>query len=137
MKNCRKCREDKPFESFPPRKSSKDGKHSYCRSCLSGMMKEAYHKNPKRKNDRNESLRIEIRKEVETIKAKAGCKCCPEREPACLDFHHLNSEEKEDTIANLVCKRSRTRLFEEIQKCVVVCSNCHRKIHAGIINIAT
>ena len=51
-----------------------------------------------------------------------------------LDFHHKNPSEKEFTIGQHRNK-SKEKLLEEIEKCVCLCSNCHRKVHAGIINL--
>ena len=47
-----------------------------------------------------------------------------------LDFHHLNPSEKETTIARMTSNRYRiNRVLDEIQKCIVLCSNCHREFH--------
>lgn len=49
-----------------------------------------------------------------------------------LEFHHLNPEEKDFTISG------GTKCFEslkpELDKFMVVCSNCHKEIHAGLID---
>lgn len=50
-----------------------------------------------------------------------------------LDFHHINPNEKDFTIGNRNFKLKEC--VEEIKKCVLLCSNCHREIHAGIWNI--
>ena len=59
---------------------------------------------------------------------------CNETEPVCLDFHHIDPNEKDFTISQ---HRSlgKEKLLAEIKKCVCLCSNCHRKVHAGIINL--
>lgn len=59
---------------------------------------------------------------------------CDETEPVCLDFHHIDPNEKDFTISKHRGK-SKENLLKEIKKCVCVCANCHRKIHAGIINL--
>ena len=75
------------------------------------------------------------KKKLDEFKALKGCLICGENEPACLVFHHTNGEDKDMGISKL---QSMNYLFEsermqkEIAKCVVVCANCHRKIHAGI-----
>ena len=51
-----------------------------------------------------------------------------------LPYVPLLINEKEFTIGKHQ-GRSREWLLEEIKKCVCLCSNCHRKIHAGIINL--
>ncbi len=65
---------------------------------------------------------------------KNGCNQCGEKESCCLDAHHLDSESKDFTIAKAgSMKISIPRLRSELAKCVCLCSNCHRKVHAGII----
>lgn len=62
------------------------------------------------------------------------CQKCVENDPICLDFHHIDPSQKEGTISRMVNEfRSKESIMEEIKKCVLVCSNCHRKIHAGKI----
>lgn len=50
-----------------------------------------------------------------------------------LEFHHINPEEKDFTISGGT--KSFNTLKLEVDKCVLVCSNCHREIHAGLIQI--
>jgi predicted HNH restriction endonuclease len=47
-----------------------------------------------------------------------------------FDFHHLDPLEKDFTISNHMT--SWDRIKKEIDKCVLVCSNCHREIHDGM-----
>lgn len=47
------------------------------------------------------------------------------------DFHHLDPAEKEVRIAYQV--QSWATIVREAKKCVMLCSHCHRKVHAGII----
>ena len=55
---------------------------------------------------------------------------CGEDHIACLDFHHQNPEEKEHNIAwMLAFGFSKEAILAEIDKCIVLCSNCHRKEH--------
>ena len=62
-----------------------------------------------------------------------GCKLCGEREKCCLDAHHIGA--KKADISRLVRKGNVDRLHEELQHCICVCANCHRKIHAGKIDL--
>ena len=58
-----------------------------------------------------------------------GC-ACGEKNPNCLDFHHNEPDKKNFTICQAFNKMvSEKRLLEELQKCSVICSNCHRKHH--------
>ena len=91
------------------------------------------------KSKRKEDIRLnglkrhkEIRKWMAEYKSQLKCQLCPENSPFCMDFHHINPEEKEITIARAIQIRwSKTRILKEINKCIVLCANCHRKLHAG------
>lgn len=53
-----------------------------------------------------------------------------------LEFHHLNPNEKDFGISNKGYTRSFEKVKEELDKCILVCSNCHKEIHAGLINVS-
>jgi len=71
----------------------------------------------------------DIKKLVDELKSMFGCAKCPERDPDCLEFHHLN--EKRLTVAAM-CNRNMniSEIIDEMLKCAVLCANCHRKVHA-------
>lgn len=50
-----------------------------------------------------------------------------------LEFHHLNPEEKDFTFAANT-NRAWSTIRKELEKCILVCANCHREIHSGMIN---
>ncbi len=63
-----------------------------------------------------------------------GNKCCfcgYDRCSAALDFHHRDASTKKFGLSQSGMTRSWERTREELDKCVLVCSNCHREIHAG------
>lgn len=71
---------------------------------------------------------------VNNYKAMHGCKYCGEHIPVVLDLHHRGDSRKEDNVSVMVNKcRPIEEIKDEIKKCDVVCANCHRKIHAGLI----
>ena len=51
-----------------------------------------------------------------------------------LEFHHVNPKEKSFGIgaSNAITKSLEAQL-EELKKCILVCANCHRGIHNGIL----
>lgn len=55
---------------------------------------------------------------------------CGETDPACLDFHHRDPTQKQRRMRDWT-KYSLAKIKEEIKKCEPMCSNCHRKGHAG------
>lgn len=64
-------------------------------------------------------------------KSSLSCERCGENHIACLDFHHRNPEEKDIAIAHAINTEGwgKKRILEEISKCEILCSNCHRKEH--------
>lgn len=52
---------------------------------------------------------------------------------AVFDFHHVDEGSRE--IFGRLVQRSRNAMFKELEKCVMVCANCHRLIHYGQVNI--
>jgi len=64
------------------------------------------------------------------LKQTLKCKSCGEDHPRCLDFHHRNPNDKKISIARVANQGwSLEKIKEEINKCDVLCSNCHRKLH--------
>lgn len=72
----------------------------------------------------------ELRNWLLTYRQSLVCETCGETDIACLDFHHTDPESKDISIARVVTNGwSKERILTEINKCVVLCSNCHRKLH--------
>lgn len=46
-----------------------------------------------------------------------------------MDFHHLIKDEKEHKLSDLITDSRIVEFFDEIKKCVLLCSNCHRELH--------
>ena len=52
-----------------------------------------------------------------------------------LSFHHLNPKEKDFDLSSRGLTRSWERIKKEIDKCVLICANCHMEIHDGITQL--
>lgn len=60
------------------------------------------------------------------------CEICGyDRCPDALEFHHLDGKFKDFGVSARGYTRSWAKVKEELTKCVLVCANCHREIHAG------
>ena len=74
----------------------------------------------------------QIKREILSAAKANGCIYCGETELVCLDFHHHDPKQKEFRLAEYHRKGIK-RILNEIAKCDVVCANCHRKLHAGLL----
>lgn len=89
--------------------------------------KEEHLKNVRRNTKRR---RKELELYVLEYKKVHPCFDCKESNPCCLQFHHQNPDEKDLEISRAVKNGwSDKRLQEEIEKCLVLCANCHSKRH--------
>jgi hypothetical protein len=93
--------------------------------------KEHYQKYKQKYNERNQVQKQRTREIIAEAK-QGGCSVCSEKQPACLDFHHISGKDK--TVASMLGMND-DRVREEISKCVILCANCHRKHHAGLLDI--
>ena len=65
----------------------------------------------------------------DTFKRTLKCTKCEQNHPAALDFHHTDPSEKENLVSKLVSNGCFAAAMEEMQKCIVLCANCHRIHH--------
>ena len=87
--------------------------HSICKTCVCENEKKKYQQ------------RLD---DFESYKKTLFCKKCGEKRFYLLDFHHRNPEEKEFTISDRT-RTSLDKLKKEIEKCDILCANCHREWH--------
>lgn len=55
--------------------------------------------------------------------------------PALFEFHHWDASEKEFGLSRSGIPRRWDRVVAELEKCVMLCANCHREVHAGARSI--
>ena len=113
-KICSCCGRKLPIDCFGFRnRSQSDKRRADCKECHNETVKRGY---------RNKKNWIDAQ--------KMACEKCGESRPYLLDFHHLDPNEKEGSIAAMASNNaSIKKMKEEIDKCVVLCSNCHREFH--------
>lgn len=130
MKKCRECKLEKPLTEFNKKVSNKDGLQSECRECNKVRSRQFYMDNKKsqlvaiRINTkgyikRNQQIVIEYLR-------SHPCVDCKESDIIVLDFDHQG--DKDQNVSTAVRNGwSIKRLMNEIAKCEIVCSNCHRR----------
>lgn len=114
MKKCTRCEFEKPLTDFYSKGKKDSGKlQSECKVCFNKRTMERY--------ERRAEYLVSIK--------GGGCKLCGYNKcPAALEFHHLDPAEKEFQI-NKRWSMSDEKLLKELDKCVLLCSNCHREVH--------
>ena len=68
-------------------------------------------------------------KEIGINQLGGKCRKCGIDKPYLLDFHHRNPEEKEGELSDFSKGYDLTKFFEELNKCDLLCANCHREFH--------
>jgi len=116
-KTCIDCTKDLPIEDFYDSKGHEHNKMVYCKTCFN-----------KRCTDRWTSLKIKA------IHYKGGsCSKCSlaleDSHYAVFDFHHLDPSTKEFAWTKLRL-RPWSVITKELDKCILLCANCHRLEHA-------
>lgn len=95
-----------------------------------GYSKTYYEKNRKLVISKVNKNKKENREWFTAYKKQLVCVTCGESHPAALDFHHINPCKSDKKIHKLVGDgHTKIRIQKEIDKCVVLCSNCHRIHH--------
>lgn len=134
MKICSKCKEEKELDKFYINKwNKKDGKSSYCKECMNIYIKSDFQN---KKDEYNKRMRLWKRdkyKWYRDLKDSLECEKCGFKHPAVIDFHHKNPNDKEFDIGNIIKNQlTLEKVMNEIEKCIVLCSNCHRIEHWNI-----
>ena len=89
-----------------------------------------YAKNKKSEIAHVKRRKLEIKKWFADYKKTLSCIKCNENHPAALEFHHSGGFKKDRAVSEMVSDGvSISKISEEIKKCMVLCSNCHKKIH--------
>lgn len=136
MKICVECKTSKPFEEYIWKNAKQGKRHSRCKACMKEYRKKYYEngenlKQRQRVKNRKKSLNAAYKK----WKSKQSCRVCKEDSVECLDLHHLDPSKKEYLVSSVINTASKKKIQKELDKCIVLCSNCHRKVHSGRIQL--
>jgi len=85
----------------------------------------------------NHQIEIKQRRKQNKIKIKIilkelktnGCSICGyNNNHSVLEFHHVNPNDKKFQIAHGIRNHTNERVAEELNKCILMCANCHKEI---------
>ena len=115
-RQCLKCSLFKDLSEFSITQKRTGLLNSYCKECSAKKRK---------------SLRQKFKEECITYKGGKCILCGYNKCPAALEFHHRNPLEKEFSIRDVHTSILSDEIKQELDKCDLVCSNCHKEIHYG------
>jgi hypothetical protein len=122
MRRCRRCLVVKPVEQFHRFRS---GHQAWCKDCRR-IYDRAYH-------ERTRDVRLRQKREwadalyawYHELKSHPCADCGQRFHHAAMTFDHLPGVEKVDEVSNLVRRRRKRAAILEVEKCELVCANCH------------
>ena len=117
IKTCTVCKESKALDEFPKHPQHKDGYNSVCKKCMQKSNK-----------------KCRLNKKIHFIKKMGGeCTNCKikltENNWPIFDFYHIDPSQKEVSWSTLR-NWSNDKIEKELNKCTLLCANCHRLLHA-------
>jgi len=111
MKHCSRCNQDKPEDQFYAKGNRLQ---AFCKVCFNEYCIERWHQ-----------------VKINAIKQFGGvCQDCKQEfHPAVFEFHHLDPSQKDYSWTKMRLL-SPDKRQAELNKCVMLCANCHRLRHA-------
>lgn len=126
QKTCSGCRVAKPVTEFNFKNRSAGVRHSYCRECGKKITRSHYRRNKRAYLDRNARSKLKNRELVRRVKSRPCADCGVQYPYYVMDFDHRDGETKIFGL-NAIDRMTLPGILREIEKCDVVCANCHRE----------
>lgn len=117
-KTCSGCKQNLPIDHFW--KKGKDKLQSRCKKCL-------YIYQEKRRGP--------VKDRLLSYKGGKCISCGYNKCSAALDFHHIDQDSKSFDIGKSSKNMNFDKIKNEIDKCVILCANCHRELHNGFLSL--
>jgi len=117
-KICNSCKESLPIETFRWSMKCTGQRHTFCRPC-------EWQRNRDRRKAKTEKVRA--------YKLEKGCKNCGYKKcPSALQLHHRDPTTKSSSVKGRSAYHHEwgwSRIKAELEKCDVLCANCHAEEH--------
>lgn len=114
---CSGCKKDCPIDQFYQRRGIKNAS-TYCKSCTTKQTLKRMQK---------------LKKTMVDYKGGECSICGYKKYLGALEFHHLDPNKKDFNLAHMKKYSFDERVKNELDKCILVCSNCHRELHGKIV----
>jgi hypothetical protein len=89
----------------------------------------SYARNKDKQQKRNREKKATSKEKWKLFKSTLSCVQCGQSHPATLDFHHIERHPDNRKVNKLLTNKAYKQAAEEVKKCMVLCSNCHRIHH--------
>jgi hypothetical protein len=89
----------------------------------------SYHRNKDKRQKKNREKKASAKEKWREYKSTLSCVQCGQNHPAVLDFHHVERHPDNRKVNKLLTNGAYKKAAEEVKKCIVLCSNCHRIHH--------
>lgn len=126
-KVCSDCKQKKPFANYRWRDRSRNLKVKRCSECDTAWRSKDYQDKTDSYRRRINQLHTELRAIVVEEKKHPCMDCGVCYPPYVMDFDHRDPTQKVSKISNLMRWGSKDKLLIELEKCDLVCANCHRE----------
>jgi len=125
-KHCSKCDKDLLLSEFHKNQA-------WCKSCGKEYNRKHRKENPQMYRNRAKKWHQKVKQKCVDYKGGKCSVCGYSKCLAALEFHHINPEEKDFQIGRRGIDRHRQWgkwLEKELDKCLLLCANCHRELHS-------
>ena len=129
-KLCKTCNTEKSLttEFWHKANRRKDGWEYNCKECVKKRTLTNYYSNKEKWNETTRKNKALQRQRINEYKDSLKCLKCGETRNWLLDFHHPDPSKKEFQISQGE-RYGWKKIKQEIDKCIPLCSNCHRDFH--------
>ena len=117
IKICPHCKKEKSLDEFYKRRGNQPS--VYCKQCT-GIQVITRQQN--------------FKKQCLDYKGSKCLSCGYNNYQGALEFHHLDPNEKEFQLSSVRHNSFNEKIKKELDKCILLCSNCHKEIHGGLIS---
>lgn len=119
VKLCKRCSIIKSVDNFYKRRKGFDIS-TYCKPCTN-----------------IQTINRQRKFKEKCIKYKGSCcqMCNYKKYNGALEFHHLDPTKKDFSISSAKHTKFDNRIIIELDKCILLCSNCHKEVHAGLVKL--
>ncbi len=124
MKCYTRCDKERLLTEF-----HREGQHFWCKFCVKEYDHIRHEKNAVKIRAQKKARIKRIRNWYREYKSNLFCTRCTVSHPAVIEFHHVSGDKTECISIMVLAGYGIDRILEEMQKCEVVCSNCHKIEH--------